>query len=93
MKKIKLNEIISIGEYQIKPIEINHIAGSCGFVITKNHQSFIISGDTYLNPIIWEEINNNKTIKCLIIECSFPDKFDELAKVSKHLTPNLIAKS
>lgn len=92
LKKIKLNEIISIGEYQIKPIEANHIAGSCGFVITKNHQSFIISGDTYLNPIIWEEINNNKTIKCLIIECSFPDKFDELAKVSKHLTPNLIAK-
>lgn len=92
LKKIKLNEIISIGEYQIKPIEANHIAGSCGFVITKNHQSFIISGDTYLNPIIWEEINNNKTIKCLIIECSFPDKFDELAEVSKHLTPNLIAK-
>lgn len=92
LKKIKLNEIISIGEYQIKPIEANHIAGSCGFVITKNHQSFIISGDTYTNPIIWEEINNNKTIKCLIIECSFPDKFDELAEVSKHLTPNLIAK-
>ena len=92
LKKIKLNEIISIGEYQIKPIEANHIAGSCGFVITKNHQSFIISGDTYTNPIIWEEINNNKTIKCLIIECSFPDKFDELARVSKHLTPNLIAK-
>ena len=92
LKKIKLNEIISIGEYQIKPIEANHIAGSCGFVITKNHQSFIISGDTYTNPIIWEEINNNKTIKSLIIECSFPDKFDELARVSKHLTPNLIAK-
>ena len=92
LKKIKLNEIISIGEYQIKPIEANHITGSCGFVITKNHQSFIISGDTYTNPIIWEEINNNKTIKSLIIECSFPDKFDELARVSKHLTPNLIAK-
>lgn len=92
LKKIKLNENINIGEYQIKPIEANHIAGSCGFVITKNHQSFIISGDTYTNPIIWEEINNNKTIKCLIIECSFPDKFDELARVSKHLTPNLIAK-
>jgi len=92
LKKIKLNEIIDINEYQIKPIEANHIAGSCGFVITKNNQSFIISGDTYTNPVIWEEINKNQTIKSLIIECSFPDKFDELARVSKHLTPNLIAK-
>ena len=61
-------------------------------MVTKRDQSFIISGDTYINPTLWEEINNNKNIKSLIIECSFPDKLENLAKLTKHLTPSLLAK-
>lgn len=92
LKPIKLNETIQINNYLIKAINANHISGSCGFVITKNNQSFIISGDTYINPVIWEEINNDKTIKSLIIECSFPDSLKDFAKMTKHLTPSLILK-
>ena len=91
LKPIKYNEIIKIHNYSIKAIKANHIAGSCGFVIIKNHQGFIISGDTYVNPDIWEEINSNDDIKSLIIECSYPDKLQELAQITKHLTPELIA--
>lgn len=91
LKPIKLNETIQIHDYSIKAIDANHITGSCGFVITKNHQSFIISGDTYVNQTICEEINTNETIKSLIIECSFPDKLSELAKTTKHMTPSLIS--
>jgi HD-GYP domain-containing protein (c-di-GMP phosphodiesterase class II) len=92
LKPIKLNEIIKIDNYIVKAIHANHIPGSCGFVVTKKDQSFIISGDTHINPVIWDEINNNKSIKSLIIECSFPDKLESLAKLTKHLTPSLIAK-
>ncbi len=92
LKPIKINETINIHDYFIKAIHAEHIAGSCGYIVTKKNQSFIISGDTYINPILWEEINNNKTIKSLIIECSFPDKLENLATLTKHLTPSLIAK-
>ena len=91
LKPIKLNEIIKIHNYSIKAIYANHISGSCGFVIIKDNQGFVISGDTHTNPEIWEEINNNDEIKSLIVECSFPDKFEELARITKHLTPALIA--
>lgn len=90
-KSISLNETIKVHDYYIKVIHANHIAGSCGYVITKNNQAFMISGDTYTNPVIWEEINNNKAITSLILECSFPDKLAELANITKHLTPALIA--
>lgn len=92
LKPIKIDETINIHNYFIKAIQADHIPGSCGYLITKKNQSFIISGDTYINPIIWNEINNNITIKSLIIECSFPDKLENLAKLTKHLTPSLIAK-
>lgn len=87
LKPIKLNEIINIGDYKIKAIYANHTKGSCGFVITKMDQSFIISGDTYKNPLLWKEINENKTIKALIIECSFPDRLKEFSKKTQHLSP------
>ena len=91
LKPIKLDEIIKIHNYSIKDIKANHISGACGFVIKKNHQGFVISGDTHINPHIWEEINNDEEIRSLIIECSYPDKLQELAKLTKHLTPELIA--
>ena len=46
LKPIKLDEILKINDYTIKAIEANHIAGSCGYVISKNNQGFLISGDT-----------------------------------------------
>lgn len=90
LKPIKLDEAINIGEYRIKAISANHIEGSCGFKITKRNQSFIISGDTYLNPQLIELLNTQKDIKALLIECSFPSKLDKLALITKHLTPQLI---
>jgi HD-GYP domain-containing protein (c-di-GMP phosphodiesterase class II)/ribonuclease BN (tRNA processing enzyme) len=92
LKPIKINEITKIHNYSIKAIEANHISGACGFVIKKNHQGFIISGDTYINPYMWEEIEKDEDIKSLLIECSYPDKLQELAKITRHLTPELIAK-
>lgn len=89
-KEIEVNEIIEINDYKIKAIPAVHIPGACGFVIIKNKQGFVISGDTYKNPILWEEINNNEEINSLLIECSFPDKFTPLAKTTNHLSPELI---
>jgi HD-GYP domain-containing protein (c-di-GMP phosphodiesterase class II)/ribonuclease BN (tRNA processing enzyme) len=91
LKEIQIDEIIQIHEYTIRAIPAVHIKGACGFVITKKNDSFIISGDTYKNPRIWEEINKNPNIKAILLECSFPDKHDELAKITNHLTPKLIS--
>ncbi|RBQ30913.1 phosphohydrolase [Arcobacter sp. FW59] len=90
-KEIYENEEIIIDNYSIKVIGALHIEGSFGFVITKNQEeSYIISGDTYINDKIVEEINKNDKIKLLFIECSFPNKLEKLAFDSKHLTPKTL---
>jgi HD-GYP domain-containing protein (c-di-GMP phosphodiesterase class II)/ribonuclease BN (tRNA processing enzyme) len=91
-KEIEINETIEINDYKIRAIPAIHIPGACGFVILKKQQGLIISGDTYQNPIIWEELNKNKEIKALLLECSFPDKLTQLAKTTSHLSPELIKK-
>ncbi|MDN5068570.1 HD domain-containing phosphohydrolase [Aliarcobacter butzleri] len=90
-KEIKENEETIIDNYKIKAISATHIEGSFGFVITKNEkEAYIISGDTYINEKIIQEINLNQKIKLLIIECSFPNKMEKLAFDSKHLTPKIL---
>lgn len=87
---ITVGQTVQLREYDIKAIKANHVAGACGFVITKNNESFLISGDTYINDSLIKELNHNQTIKCFLIECSFPNHMEQLALQSKHLTPKLL---
>lgn len=90
-KEISLNEEIKIDKHTIKVINAVHIEGAYGFIITKNNsESYIISGDTSFSESLIAEINSNPHIKSLIIECSFPNKLEELALKSNHLTPNTL---
>ncbi|MDZ7818175.1 MAG: HD domain-containing phosphohydrolase, partial [Aliarcobacter sp.] len=91
-QEISINEEITIKNYKIKAIEAIHIKGAYGFVIIKDEkEGYIISGDTYLNNKLIDEINNNEKIKLAIIECSFPNRLANLAFDSKHLTPELLS--
>jgi len=91
LNEIEANETIKIGPYNITPIVANHIKGAFGFTIIKdNLNGYVISGDTYENEALWEVVNNNKKIKSVIIECSFPSKMKTLAFNSKHLTPEIL---
>ena len=75
----------------IKPFPTNHTVASCGYVVTKNGKKAMITADTYVCDAVWEELNRDNGIKTLVIEVSFPSRFDKLAQVSKHLTPKLLA--
>lgn len=75
---------------KIKVIKNNHLGSSCGYIITKNNNATLITSDTYKCPSIWEEINNNLSIKSVIVEVSLPSKLSQLAYESKHLTPQLL---
>ncbi len=90
LETISLEEEIFIDDYKIKPIKANHIDGACGYLINKKDESFVISGDTYINYDLIDLINKDKKIKSLLLECSFPNRLNGLAKASEHLTPELI---
>lgn len=87
---IDCNKTISIDQFLITPIENNHTVSSNGFIITKDNHSVLFTSDTYCCDSIWEKVNNDHSISTVIIDVSFPSKLSELAKNSKHLTPELL---
>ncbi len=90
-KTIEINKEIILDDGTIlKPVSNNHTTSSCGFVITKNNNSTFFTSDTYKCNSIWDEVNNDKNIKSIIIDVSFPSRLSTLAFQSKHLTPQLL---
>ena len=81
---IEEDEVKVIDNITIRAIKANHTIPTLGYVI---NEETIFSGDTYKNPILVKELQN-KNIKNLIIDVSFPSYLEELAKISKHLTPS-----
>lgn len=87
---IKYGETIKIDSIELTPIWANHTIETCGFQIKKNGQSFLFSGDTYLNEDLIHLLNEDKTITSLLIDVSFSSHEEDLALTSKHLTPKLL---
>ena len=67
-----------------------HGVPSCGYKISKNGFDTIVTCDTGVCDNLLKEIEESKNLKNLVIECSFPSRFEKLAFDSMHLTPALI---
>jgi ribonuclease BN (tRNA processing enzyme) len=74
----------------IMAYETDHTVQSCGYVITKNSSSIVVTSDTYSLDTTFAIIENNKNVNALVVECSFPSYMERLAFESKHLTPKLL---
>ena len=81
----------SVDGITLTPFKTDHTPGSCGYVIEKNGEGLLFSGDTYRCKRIWELLDERPHIHTLIVEVSFPSSFEQLAFNSKHLTPALLA--
>jgi HD-GYP domain-containing protein (c-di-GMP phosphodiesterase class II)/ribonuclease BN (tRNA processing enzyme) len=90
-KEISLGEryILSGGE-SLEPFETDHTVASCGYIYTKNGQTIMIATDTYSLDNIIYILDKREDIDALIVECSFPNSMEALAKESKHLTSALL---
>ncbi|MEA1915227.1 MAG: HD domain-containing phosphohydrolase [Campylobacterota bacterium] len=87
---IRINQTVRLKDCSLKAIQNNHTSSSCGYVIAKNEESILLTSDTYCCRDIWDEVNENLNIKAVMVDVSFPSRFDKLAFESKHLTPKLL---
>lgn len=72
------------------PILVNHTVPAAGFIIQDHASAFLYSGDTAATDALWDEARRIPRLKAAFIECSYPDAMENLAQVSKHLTPRLL---
>ncbi len=89
---IELGKTVDLGGRKITPIPANHIVPAVGFQLDSGAASLVFSGDTTSCDALWEAVNRIDKLKYLLVETAFSNADLELAVVSKHFCPSLLAK-
>jgi ribonuclease BN (tRNA processing enzyme) len=79
------------GDLEVTAIPVNHIVPTSGLLLRQGGASIIFSSDTGPTDRIWEVANETEDLSALITECSFPNRLQEVADVSLHLSPQTLA--
>lgn len=84
-------QTVEVDGVEITAIPVNHPVPCTGFLINQDNRQFIYTADTGKTDRIWEVANEQPNLKGVIVDCSFPNAYEKLAKASGHLTPNGMA--
>lgn len=79
------------GGRSITVLPANHVVPAVGYQLDSGEASLVFSGDTTSNPALWDEVNKIANLRYLIIETAFSNTERELAVLSKHFCPSLLA--
>jgi cAMP phosphodiesterase len=90
-RPIQLGAPVSIGTRTLTPLPANHVVPAVGYHVDSGRASLVFTGDTTTNDPLWALVNRIANLKHLIIETAFCNRERELAVVSKHLCPSLLA--
>lgn len=90
--QVKSNSTITLGDYKVTMIPVNHPAGGHGFIVEKKNSAIVFTQDTGPTDLIWEEAKKVKNLRAIFTEVSFPNRLQQVADVSFHHTPNSIVK-
>jgi len=88
---INLGETIVLKGRRITAIPANHVVPAVGYHLDSGDASLVFSGDTTTNDAVWKVVNKIKNLRYLIIETAFSNSEKNLAVLSKHLCPSLLA--
>lgn len=88
---LRLGEHFESRGRRIAPIHAEHVVPAVGYHLDSGEGSLVFSGDTTTNNELWKAVNSIRNLRYLIIETAFSNLDRDLAVISKHLCPDLLA--
>src|SRR5262249_53739329 len=78
------------GDVGVPPVSCEHRVPTAGFLIHDGETGFVYSGDTGPTERLWRVAREMRGLKAIIVETAFPNRLHALARVSGHLTPEML---
>lgn len=89
---VTLGQPVDLGRGRsITPLPANHVVPAVGYHLDSGQGSLVFTGDTTVNDALWPLVNRISNLRYLIIETAFRNREHELARASKHLSPDMLA--
>lgn len=77
-------------DFEVRSIPLVHAVPCQAYLLRRGGRSLLVCGDTYATDPMWDAANDASDLGGVLVECSFPSRYDALARVSLHLTPRLL---
>jgi ribonuclease BN (tRNA processing enzyme) len=90
-EEIEVGKTVTLGGRSFTPLPAIHTVPAVGYHLRSGSGSLVFSGDTGPNDELWSIVNRIEDLKVLIIETAFSNKERQLAEVSRHLCPSMLA--
>lgn len=91
LKALRVGQKIRIGELAVTAVPAEHTVPAVGYHLDSGAGSLVFTGDTTVNDRFWPVVNKIANLRHLIIECAFSNREERLARISKHLCPDMLA--
>ena len=88
--EIRIGQVLDISGKQIEVLPAVHTVPAVGYSVTAGKGCWVFTGDTERNPAFWRRINQ-MNVAALVIETAFSNREKDLAHLSLHLSPNVLA--
>ena len=92
---VAVGQGLEIGGRRIEVLPASHTVPAVGFALRDARADeggvWVFSGDTGPNPALWERLAQLR-VAALVIETAFGDEDIEIARISRHLSPALLAR-
>ncbi|HKQ67942.1 MAG TPA: 3',5'-cyclic-nucleotide phosphodiesterase [Polyangiaceae bacterium] len=79
-----------VAGHRVRAIMVDHTIEACAFIVDGPYGSIAYSGDTGPTYRLWELLNQEKDLRALLMEVSFPNKEQRVATISGHHTPKTL---
>jgi ribonuclease BN (tRNA processing enzyme) len=92
---VQVGQVIMLGERSIEVLSAAHTVPAVGYAVARARAggppgpAWVFTGDTGPNPALWERLAQ-MDIGTLVIETAFRDDEHSLARISKHLCPQML---
>ena len=92
--EIRVGQVVDLGARHIEVLPAAHTVPAVGYAVSNaaapHVGAWVFTGDTGPNEALWARLST-MTIHTLVIETAFRDDEIGLARISKHLCPDLLA--
>jgi ribonuclease BN (tRNA processing enzyme) len=89
-KVIPVGKKFRVEGRRVLAFKSNHTVESVGYLVEGDKGWLLYSGDTGPNPKMWKLVNTIGNVKAMIVDVSFPNEMEKLARVSRHMTPRML---
>ena len=88
---IEVGQALDIAGRRVEVLPAVHTVPAVGFAISAGGPCWVFSGDTGQNPAFWRRLNQ-LDVAALVIETAFSNREQDLARLSLHLSPAMLAR-